>query len=88
MDDETLIYSVPGMAEFLGISESTMRRRLRHPVAACFRIVPISNAGGGYGFSRAGQVNSLTALGANIHVYALSTVPIAPALTEASSGAP
>ena len=84
MDDETLIYSVPGMAEFLGISESTMRRRLRHSAAKCFGLVPISNAGGGYGFARAGQVNSLMALEGHICACTLSAV--LTALTEVCSG--
>lgn len=85
--DETLIHGVLRMAEFLGVSESTMRRRLRHPAARCFGLVTISNVGGGYGFARAGQVNSLMALEANIRACTLSAVPTALAVTEVSSGA-
>ena len=62
-EDEEVLYGVEAFAELWGVSERTARRWLQHPAAACFGLTPIGNTGGGFGWARAGQVNSVEALG-------------------------
>jgi hypothetical protein len=62
MCDEDVLYALWRFAEVWGVSESTARRWLTLPEAACFRVGSMSNAGGGYGYGWYGQITSLHAL--------------------------
>ncbi len=60
--DEEVLYGLCRIAQLWGVSESTARRWLALPEAKCFSVGSMSNAGGGYGYGRHGQINSLHAL--------------------------
>jgi hypothetical protein len=60
--DENVLYGLGRIAQLWGVSESTARRRLALPEAACFGVGSMSNAGGGYGHGWYGQITSLHAL--------------------------
>jgi hypothetical protein len=59
-DDE--LYGLGKFAELWGVSESTARRWLTSPEAACFEVGSMDNTGGGYGYGWHGQVGSVNAL--------------------------
>jgi hypothetical protein len=60
--DEDLLNGLWRFAQLWGVSESTARRWLAVPEAACFGVGSMSNAGGGYGHGWYGQITSLHAL--------------------------
>jgi hypothetical protein len=60
--DEDVLSGLWRFAQFWDVSESTARRWLALPEAKCFSVGSMSNAGGGYGYARHGQINSLQAL--------------------------
>jgi hypothetical protein len=54
-----LIYGNVRIAEYLEVSESTLRRWLKGPEAWCFKVGSMDNTGGGYGRARFGEISSL-----------------------------
>ena len=57
-----VLYGLPTIAGFWGVSLSTARRWLHQPEAACFSVGSMTNVDGGCGLGWYGQVNSLAAL--------------------------
>ena len=72
-DEKDLLRTVRVMAERKGVSERTIYRLLKLPEAACFALVPRSNAGGGPAALRTGEANSFDAL-FDLHRAAVSSV--------------
>jgi hypothetical protein len=62
LHDEDVLYGLRRIAQLWDVSESTARRWLALPEAACFSVGSMGNAGGGYGYGWHGQINSLQAL--------------------------
>jgi hypothetical protein len=53
LHDEDVLYGLRRIAQLWDVSESTARRWLALPEAACFSVGSMGNAGGGYGYGLA-----------------------------------
>jgi hypothetical protein len=53
------IYGTEYIADYLGVSEATVRRWLKTPAAQCFQVGSMDNTAGGYGRARYGEIASL-----------------------------